>query len=348
MGSGHDRLSDASHAPVSYKNGITTFFMTVNERAGNRKVDDHRRPWTSATLKNRSPLTCSAYYRLPGNKHENGPRQSERRPPEPPATIRRRRRRRVLRKTRAKTWMWVFPNMAHWNIGFPRGDNNHFIRGKHRLGMFKVFPFLNRRHTTLSMRNEFVLMRILILATISHKFSSRSVTRANGGQAVNQNFRQSKPLSILKEDDDVEPQQVFIEPPDLAVLSDEDSADEDQGGFINNLTGRQLGANVNEPQLGPSGNQTSSNRGAGYLNAEVGVVYRSSIDYILPPSEANIGAGDSVLPAKRARAQSRGRPPRREGIQLFYPGTPGCPPHLPPPPSVLATADGNNSPLCIC
>lgn len=33
-----------------------------------------------------------------------------------------------------------------------------------------------------------------------------------------------------------------IEPPDPAVHSDEDSADEDEGGLINNLTGRQLNA----------------------------------------------------------------------------------------------------------
>ncbi|GBP58083.1 hypothetical protein EVAR_39800_1 [Eumeta japonica] len=96
-------------------------------------------------------------------------------------------------------------------------------------------------------------------------------------------------LSILKEDDDVELQKIFIEPPDPTVLSDDDSADEDQRGFINNLTGRQLGARCevmlagkskdrvrrlkaitsktvkssSEPQLGPSGNQTFRNRGRG-------------------------------------------------------------------------------------
>jgi hypothetical protein len=35
---------------------------------------------------------------------------------------------------------------------------------------------------------------------------------------------------------------IFIEPPDPAVNSDEDSADEDEGGLIDNLTGRQLRA----------------------------------------------------------------------------------------------------------
>ena len=41
--------------------------------------------------------------------------------------------------------------------------------------------------------------------------------------------------------------QIFIEPPEATVLTDEDSADEDTGGLIDNLTGRQLraGAQVN-------------------------------------------------------------------------------------------------------
>ncbi|XP_045767230.1 piggyBac transposable element-derived protein 3-like [Maniola jurtina] len=49
-------------------------------------------------------------------------------------------------------------------------------------------------------------------------------------------------LAILEEDDELEPQLLYIEPPDPAILFDEDSADEDEGGFINNLTGRQLNA----------------------------------------------------------------------------------------------------------
>jgi len=41
--------------------------------------------------------------------------------------------------------------------------------------------------------------------------------------------------------------QIFIEPPEATVLTDVDSADEDTGGLIENLTGRQLraGAEVN-------------------------------------------------------------------------------------------------------
>ncbi|GBP34157.1 hypothetical protein EVAR_30708_1 [Eumeta japonica] len=96
---------------------------------------------------------------------------------------------------------------------------------------------------------------------------------------------------ILEEDVDVEPQQVFIEPTDSAVLSDED-----QGGFINKLTGRQLGArcevilagkskdrvrrlkattsktvkSYSKPQLGSSGNQTSRNRGRGLFQRRSG------------------------------------------------------------------------------
>ena len=33
---------------------------------------------------------------------------------------------------------------------------------------------------------------------------------------------------------------IYIEPPEATVLTDEDSADEDTGGLIDNLTGRQL------------------------------------------------------------------------------------------------------------
>lgn len=34
--------------------------------------------------------------------------------------------------------------------------------------------------------------------------------------------------------------EIFIEPPDAAVLTDEDSAEEDDGGTLDNLNGRQL------------------------------------------------------------------------------------------------------------
>lgn len=36
---------------------------------------------------------------------------------------------------------------------------------------------------------------------------------------------------------------IYIEPPDLNTLSDEDSTIKDQGGTLNNLSSRQLSAN---------------------------------------------------------------------------------------------------------
>lgn len=38
--------------------------------------------------------------------------------------------------------------------------------------------------------------------------------------------------------------EIFIEPPDPNSISDEDSADEDEGGLIDNLSSRQLSTNV--------------------------------------------------------------------------------------------------------
>jgi len=50
-------------------------------------------------------------------------------------------------------------------------------------------------------------------------------------------------LALLEEEeDDGDPLRVYIEPPSAAVVSDEDSAGEDEGGTINNLTGRMLNA----------------------------------------------------------------------------------------------------------
>ncbi|KAG8232458.1 hypothetical protein J437_LFUL012104 [Ladona fulva] len=51
-------------------------------------------------------------------------------------------------------------------------------------------------------------------------------------------------LRILAEDEDseVEVADVFISPPEGNELTDEDSADEDKGGLVDNLTGRQLQA----------------------------------------------------------------------------------------------------------
>ncbi|CAG5053547.1 unnamed protein product [Parnassius apollo] len=48
--------------------------------------------------------------------------------------------------------------------------------------------------------------------------------------------------AALEDDEDLEPSCIFIEPPDPVMHTDEDSADEDQSGLINNLFGRQLSA----------------------------------------------------------------------------------------------------------
>ncbi|XP_067003927.2 uncharacterized protein [Anabrus simplex] len=49
-------------------------------------------------------------------------------------------------------------------------------------------------------------------------------------------------LDILEADDSEEEtvKGIFIEPPEVNVPSDEDSGDEDGGGLVDNLTGRQL------------------------------------------------------------------------------------------------------------
>ena len=56
---------------------------------------------------------------------------------------------------------------------------------------------------------------------------------------------------MLEEDENLEATDVFIEPPAAAVVSDEDSGDEDVGGTVNNLNGRQLDAPC-EVVLAPS------------------------------------------------------------------------------------------------
>jgi hypothetical protein len=50
-------------------------------------------------------------------------------------------------------------------------------------------------------------------------------------------------LAILEDNEDLEPEKKYIEPPDPAIASDEDSDEEDAGGaLLNNLSGRQLNA----------------------------------------------------------------------------------------------------------
>ncbi|XP_044766308.1 piggyBac transposable element-derived protein 3-like [Coccinella septempunctata] len=41
-------------------------------------------------------------------------------------------------------------------------------------------------------------------------------------------------------DDDIDVREIFIEPPDSNILTDEDSGEEDSGGMLDNLSGRQL------------------------------------------------------------------------------------------------------------
>ncbi|XP_046408944.1 piggyBac transposable element-derived protein 3-like [Ischnura elegans] len=50
-------------------------------------------------------------------------------------------------------------------------------------------------------------------------------------------------MQIL-EDDNIDFDEIYIEPPVVTELSDEDSADEDSGGKVDNLSGRQLRANA--------------------------------------------------------------------------------------------------------
>lgn len=49
-------------------------------------------------------------------------------------------------------------------------------------------------------------------------------------------------LAVLEENEDFEPRLLYIDPPDRVIHSDENSANEDESGLINNLTGRQLNA----------------------------------------------------------------------------------------------------------
>ncbi|XP_022191383.2 uncharacterized protein LOC111049577 isoform X2 [Nilaparvata lugens] len=61
---------------------------------------------------------------------------------------------------------------------------------------------------------------------------------------------QHEPMSVaeileeLQRDEfqDIDVAELFVEPPEPNILSDEDSADEDEGGMIDNLSSRQLAA----------------------------------------------------------------------------------------------------------
>lgn len=74
-------------------------------------------------------------------------------------------------------------------------------------------------------------------------------------------FRPLNLADIIEElercESEIDVADIFIEPPEVNILSDEDSADEDDGGTVDNLTSRQLAANVevvfsNNNRIGPS------------------------------------------------------------------------------------------------
>ena len=49
---------------------------------------------------------------------------------------------------------------------------------------------------------------------------------------------------MLEDDEDYQSADIFIEPPENALNSDEDSGDEDAGGTLDNLSGNQLRASA--------------------------------------------------------------------------------------------------------
>ena len=49
---------------------------------------------------------------------------------------------------------------------------------------------------------------------------------------------------MLEDEGNFEAADIFIEPPPVDALTDEDCADEDNGGTIDNLNGRQLAASA--------------------------------------------------------------------------------------------------------
>ncbi|XP_074029977.1 uncharacterized protein isoform X5 [Leptinotarsa decemlineata] len=57
-------------------------------------------------------------------------------------------------------------------------------------------------------------------------------------------FSLSEALDMIWGDDEFQHtvDQIFVEPPEPNIETDEDSADEDDGGMIHNLNGRQLRA----------------------------------------------------------------------------------------------------------
>ncbi|KAF5305433.1 hypothetical protein FQA39_LY01524 [Lamprigera yunnana] len=83
---------------------------------------------------------------------------------------------------------------------------------------------------------------VVLLVKFDKKAGSRVVAEGSGGPG----FSLSDALDIIFANDDIANQvdEVFIEPPEATVDTDEDSAEADQGGMLHNLTGRQLRAPV--------------------------------------------------------------------------------------------------------
>ena len=66
-------------------------------------------------------------------------------------------------------------------------------------------------------------------------------------------------LALLEEEEEDGDVEVYIEPNDPGLLTDEDSADEDDSGLVDNLSGRQLAANAEA--VFNDGHRTTENDG---------------------------------------------------------------------------------------
>uniref|UniRef100_A0A6P7GF23 Uncharacterized protein LOC114341603 n=1 Tax=Diabrotica virgifera virgifera TaxID=50390 RepID=A0A6P7GF23_DIAVI len=60
-----------------------------------------------------------------------------------------------------------------------------------------------------------------------------------GDLRLQRGFTLEEALQMVYEDD-LDVQDIFIEPPEANVLTDEDSDDEEEGGLVDNLSGQQL------------------------------------------------------------------------------------------------------------
>ena len=69
-------------------------------------------------------------------------------------------------------------------------------------------------------------------------------------------FNVNEVLDILEEDVTFQQTDVYIQPPPVDELTDEDSGDEDEGAAIQNLNGRQLSARATATISYPHGRET--------------------------------------------------------------------------------------------